>query len=216
MPSELAPNSFRNSSFSSPSNSDNSCSILLSTYTEPPPLGGLTPKLLLLPLFLLNTYKIGLAVSNCKSAYSGPTSLLSSNNFFAPSNRSCRATATLSPRLASCELLARRLLTLSRSESTSSRLITSMSSSGVLPVLMISGSSKTRTTSAMASTSRMWERNLLPRPSPVEAPLTSPAISTNSITAGTFFFDLLNSASLSTLSSGTATTPTEGSIVQKG
>jgi len=36
----------------------------------------------------------------------------------------------------------------------------------------------------MASVSRIFAKNLLPNPSPSEAPLTSPAISTNSITLG--------------------------------
>ena len=39
----------------------------------------------------------------------------------------------------------------------------------------------------MASTSRMLARNLFPRPSPLEAPLTRPAMSTNSMTAGVIF-----------------------------
>src|SRR3989344_1404435 len=68
----------------------------------------------------------------------------------------------------------------------------------------------------MASTSRMWERNLLPNPSPSEAPLTSPAMSTNSTTAGIVFFERLNALSRWSRSSGTGTIPTDGSIVQKG
>ena len=66
------------------------------------------------------------------------------------------------------------------------------------------------------STSLMWDRNLLPKPSPLEAPLTSPAISTNSIVVFIFFFEFDISTSLSNRSSGTVTTPTFGSIVQKG
>ena len=50
------------------------------------------------------------------------------------------------------------------------------------------GSSKQRTTWMMASVVRMFERNLLPRPSPLDAPLTRPAMSTNSIVAGVNFF----------------------------
>src|SRR5438477_23666 len=41
----------------------------------------------------------------------------------------------------------------------------------------------------MASTSRMWLRNLLPRPSPAAAPLTRPAMSTNSTAAGMMTWD---------------------------
>ena len=33
----------------------------------------------------------------------------------------------------------------------------------------------------IASTSLIWDRNLLPKPSPFDAPLTKPAISTNDI-----------------------------------
>ena len=43
---------------------------------------------------------------------------------------------------------------------------------------MTSSSSNTRTTSQIASDSRMAAKNWLPRPSPVEAPRTIPAIST--------------------------------------
>ena len=68
----------------------------------------------------------------------------------------------------------------------------------------------------MASVSRMFVRNLFPNPSPAEAPFTRPAISTNSTAAGMVFIDLEKVDSLAILSSGTATTPTEGSIVQKG
>ena len=79
----------------------------------------------------------------------------------------------------------------SRSASTSSVLIVSMSATGssAPATWTTSGSSKQRTTCTMASTSRMCWRNLLPRPSPCEAPLTSPAMSTNSIVAGTMRSD---------------------------
>ena len=77
-------------------------------------------------------------------------------------------------------------------------------------------SSKHLTTCTIASTSRMLARNWFPKPSPLDAPLTKPAMSTNSITAGIVFFELYKAVSLSILSSGTATTPTLGSIVQNG
>ncbi len=48
-----------------------------------------------------------------------------------------------------------------------------------------SPSSKQRTTWMMASVSRMFVRNLFPRPSPSEAPLTRPAMSTKVTVAGT-------------------------------
>ena len=52
-----------------------------------------------------------------------------------------------------------------------------------------SGSSKTRTTWQMASLSRMAARNLLPRPSPSEAPFTIPAMSTKVTMAGRMSLD---------------------------
>ena len=53
---------------------------------------------------------------------------------------------------------------------------------------MTFSSSKQRTTWTMAAHSRMLARNLLPRPSPLDAPFTRPAMSTNSTTAGVVFF----------------------------
>ena len=81
---------------------------------------------------------------------------------------------------------------------------------------MMLSSSKQRTTCTMASTSRMWERNLLPRPSPRLAPFTRPAMSTNSSVAGVYFSGWYISASTSSRLSGTATMPVFGSMVQKG
>jgi len=68
----------------------------------------------------------------------------------------------------------------------------------------------------MASQSRILVRNLFPKPSPVEAPLTKPAMSTNSTIAGTIWLVLTILAKTGNLSSGTSTTPTLGSMVQKG
>ena len=62
----------------------------------------------------------------------------------------------------------------------------------------------------------MCDKNLLPRPSPECAPLTSPAISTNSINEGIVFSGLFISDNLFNLSSGIFTLATFGSIVQKG
>ena len=79
-----------------------------------------------------------------------------------------------------------------------------------------SSSRNTRVTWQIAADSRMWERNLLPSPSPSEAPLTMPAMSTNSTVAGSFLAEPKISASLSRRGSGTPTTPTLGSIVANG
>ena len=79
-----------------------------------------------------------------------------------------------------------------------------------------SPSSKQRTTWTMASVSRMLARKALPRPSPLLAPRTRPAMSTNSWEAGRIRWGVTISASRSSRSSGTSTTPVLGSMVQKG
>ena len=79
-----------------------------------------------------------------------------------------------------------------------------------------SGSSNTRVTWQIASASRMFARNLLPRPSPSDAPLTMPAMSTNDTVAGRIRWLSKISASLASRSSGSETTPTLGSIVANG
>ena len=76
--------------------------------------------------------------------------------------------------------------------------------------------SKHRVKWIIVSTSLTWERNLFPKPSPFEAPFTSPAISTNVIAALIVFIDLEISDIFFSLSSGTGTIPTLGSIVQNG
>ena len=53
-----------------------------------------------------------------------------------------------------------------------------------------SSSRKTRVTWQIAEDSRMWARNLLPSPSPWEAPRTMPAMSTNSTVAGRILAEL--------------------------
>jgi len=81
----------------------------------------------------------------------------------------------------------------------------------MLPVTWtMSGSSKQRTMWMRASTSRMWLRNLLPRPSPWEAPFTSPAMSTNSQAVGICVLTLATLASCGSRGSGTLTTPRFG------
>ena len=77
-------------------------------------------------------------------------------------------------------------------------------------------SSKQRITCIIAFVSRILAKNLFPKPSPLLAPLTSPAISTISTVVGTIFWGLTNFEILSNLLSGTEITPTFGSIVQNG
>ena len=81
---------------------------------------------------------------------------------------------------------------------------------------MTFSSSKQRTTLTIASVSRMWARNWLPRPSPFDAPATRPAMSTNSTIAGTIFSGLTIAASWARRGSGSSTMPTLGSMVQNG
>jgi hypothetical protein len=57
---------------------------------------------------------------------------------------------------------------------------------------------------------------LVAEPSPLDAPATSPAMSTNSTTAGITFSGLAIAASAASRESGTSTMPTLGSIVQNG
>ena len=79
-----------------------------------------------------------------------------------------------------------------------------------------SPSSKARTTWQIASASRMFARNLLPSPSPTDAPRTMPAMSTKETVAGRTFSDPKISARRPSRSSGSGTTPTLGSIVANG
>ena len=68
----------------------------------------------------------------------------------------------------------------------------------------------------IASASRMLARNLLPSPSPSEAPRTMPAMSTKDTVAGRIRSLPKTSASCSSRASGSGTTPTLGSIVANG
>ena len=79
-----------------------------------------------------------------------------------------------------------------------------------------SPSSKQRSTWATASHSRILARNWLPSPSPLLAPFTRPAISTKVIRVGMICLLPAIAASFSSRSSGTATSPTLGSMVQNG
>ena len=108
--------------------------------------------------------------------------------------------------------------TVSRSAKISSVWMVEMSLAGLTsPSTWVTSSSrKTRVTWQIAADSRMWARNLLPRPSPCEAPRTMPAMSTNSTVAGSSLADSKTSARRGSRSSGTPTTPTLGSMVANG
>ena len=111
-----------------------------------------------------------------------------------------------------------RLSMISKSANISSILMISISRIGFTPpstwVMLLS--SKHLTTSTMASTSRIWDKNLFPNPSPLEAPFTSPAISVNSKVVGTKLFGIYRFSKNSKRESGTVTTPTLGSMVANG
>jgi len=68
----------------------------------------------------------------------------------------------------------------------------------------------------MALHSRMLPKNWLPKPSPLLAPFTRPAISTISTVAGNTRSGFTRVSSFSKRGSGTFTTPKLGSIVQNG
>jgi hypothetical protein len=146
------------------------------------------------------------------------TGLLSLRCALTGSRSSISARASLSPERAILLVRAMRFSTLDRSARQSSVSITSMSRRGSTEpsTCTILSSSKQRTTCAMALHSRILPKNWLPRPSPCEAPLTRPAMSTNSRLVGMIFSELNIFANWPRRSSGTGTTPTLGSIVQKG
>src|SRR6202022_1143861 len=54
---------------------------------------------------------------------------------------------------------------------------------------------------------RMWPRNWLPRPSPLEAPSTRPAMSMNSMAVGTSDLGLMRAEIFASRPSGTVTVP---------
>ncbi len=128
------------------------------------------------------------------------------------------ATKSLLPDLAERVKRLTAFSAVSKSANANSVLMVSMSEAGsILPATWImSALSKQRTTCAIASVSRICARNLLPKPSPCDAPATKPAISTNSIVVGKILSGLTMAASASKRGSGMGTIPTFGSIVQKG
>ena len=67
---------------------------------------------------------------------------------------------------------------------------TSLTGSTSPSTCVMSLSLKQRTTSQIASVSRMFAKNLFPSPSPRLAPLTRPAISVNSKVVGIVFLGL--------------------------
>ena len=127
--------------------------------------------------------------------------------------------ACLSPPTRACfSTRLMRFSTVSRSLNCSSRSMISLSRTGFTEpsTCTILSLSKQRSTCMIASVSRMLPRNWFPRPSPLLAPFTSPAMSTISHVAGTMRSGCISSASLLSRSSGTVICPICASIVQKG
>ncbi len=146
------------------------------------------------------------------------TGLPSSSAALTRLSTSIVAMPTLSPDFAILAVRSSFLSTFARSASMSSVSMISMSRIGsTLPfTCTTSPSSKQRTTCATAWQLLMWPRNWLPSPSPLLAPFTRPAMSTNSVEVGTVFLGLTSSVSFCKRLSGTSTIPTFGSIVQNG
>ena len=237
-PDSFKPRSSRNIAFSSSSSSAISCSIwahTTNTSASQPFAYSLTfctkgfsaPSSARSSSETLAAKITGLSVRRLHSLNNACSSSSSVTNVLAscPSSRcaftffknSTSAAIFLSLWAARADLEIRRSNT-SISEKINSKLIVSISRRGsTLPSTWITLlSSKQRTTWTIASTSRIFARNWFPRPSPLEAPFTSPAISTNSIVAGTIFAESYISDSTLRRWSGTATIPIFGSIVQNG
>ena len=126
------------------------------------------------------------------------------------------ARAALSPPFAVFCTRSRRRSTVARSASASSIWMVSMSRRGSIEssTWTTVSLSKQRTTETIVSVSRIACRNWFPMPSPCEEPRTRPAMSTNSTLAGTITSVFTNFASGPNRSSGTATTPTFGLLVE--
>ena len=142
----------------------------------------------------------------------------SNTALYASSTATSTLASLLFPMAAIFCCFASRLSMVSRSFNCSSVSMISLSRIGsIVPSTWVMlSSSKQRRTCMIASVSRMLPRNLLPSPSPLLAPFTSPAISTISHVAGTILPGCTSSANFVSLSSGTVITPTLGSIVQNG
>ena len=143
-------------------------------------------------------YITGLAVKRNKSltiSFSSSLSSISlagvpfSSSAYTLSRRSASTMYFLSPPFAELRALAALFCTLSISAKISSNSIVSISLKGfTLPsTCVMLASSKHLTTCTIASTSLICDKNLLPSPSPFDAPFTSPAMSTNSSTVGVTF-----------------------------
>ncbi len=172
-------------------------------------------------------YIIGLWVNSPKFFTNNSSSFLTTtflaacplfNTLFICSNISFCFAASLSLLLISFIILANFFSIVFISAKINSIVMVSWSLKGLMsPLTWITfWSLKSLTTSQIASHSLIWDKNWFPNPSPSWAPFTKPAISVNSIKVGIILAGLDILAILFNRSSGTFTTPTLGSIVQKG
>ncbi|CAB4828485.1 unannotated protein [freshwater metagenome] len=171
----------------------------------------------------LKTYKNGLAVNKCRSCKSSRSKPDEESGLPLCSCASAFLTASTTGAIsllvrASFSSRGSAFSIVCKSASASSVLIVSISLLGSMrpSTCTTSPSVKTRITWQIASVSRIFARNLFPRPAPSDAPFTIPAISTKDRAAGSSFSEEKMVASFARRSSGTPTTPTLGSIVAKG
>ena len=139
-------------------------------------------------LFVRRLQEFIISSSSISSVLKALAEIPDSNKFLICFNSSLSFDNILSERIP-FSALEIRFSTISRSENISSRFIVSISRTGfTVPSTWVTfESSKHLTTCTIASTSRICDKNLFPSPSPLLAPLTNPAMSTNSIIAGNFF-----------------------------
>ena len=227
----------RNSSFSRSSISANSLSILahiINTSASSFLAYSFKSSTYLFPLLIMSssdtfaTYIIGFAVirlnddSNFCSSSSISNFLIgiffSSDSFILVSKLYSFKSSLFLVVCAFFPILFILLSIISKSDNISSTFIISTSLLGFTSpsTCMIFESSKHLTTSTIASVSLMCDKNLLPNPSPSDAPFTNPAMSVNSNVVGIVLSGVYIFSNSSTLLSGTITVPTFGSIVANG
>ncbi len=178
----------------------------------------------------LHTYSMGFCVSSCSRSHA-PASLAATPPAAARARAGAPDSSTGSTAVsrrcvaaASADLAAARLLEATRFStdcrsarmSSVSRMPMSRVGSAVSCTWITSASSKQRTTCRMQCTDRMLPRKALPRPAPAEAPFTSPAMSCTSSCQPPTFALFSRPPSTARRGSGTSTSATLGSMVQKG
>ncbi len=180
------------------------------------------------PSSTLQTYKTGLVVMSWKSSISSSSSWFCGITVRADLacnrasrirlRKACSTCASLLPVLAARLTFSRRFSTVSKSFNCNSISIVSLSRIGLtLPsTWTILSLSKQRNTWMIALHSLIFAKNWLPKPSPLLAPFTKPAISTISTVAICTRSGFTNSSNLAIRGSGTLTTPMLGSMVQNG